>query len=158
MPDTAQLQEKVSVVFDTFTIDLPGGFIMQPNYLQAGLIVFLVFLLVLTLGQLRHRMNSWTLKGTMPGIGFGFAIALILEGFLLIGGRTLFTEVLGWENAPKPISNVLDTGRERLVDVLGVTDPIPNSNASEASSEGVVLQYQSLTSKEASSVRELICQ
>lgn len=151
-----QLQEKSSLVFQTFEFNV-GDFVIQPTYWQAATIVGLIFLLILTLGSLRHRYNQWTMKGAMPGIGFGFALALILEGFLLVGGRTLFTEILGWKNAPKPISNVLETGRTKLVDVLGVTDEVPESSAQSASPDQVVLEYRSLTEKQATSVRELIC-
>ena len=48
----------------------------------------------------------------------------------MIGGRTLLTEVIGWENAPKPLSTALDAGREKLVNVLGVTEEVPDSVAS----------------------------
>jgi len=42
---------------------------------------------------------------------FGFLLALILEGFLLIGGKTILTSVLGLENPPAPISIALDAGK-----------------------------------------------
>lgn len=157
LPATNQIQERFSVLFKTFDINAPGGFVIQPTILQAGLIVFLIFLLILTLGSLRHRMNEWTLKGAMPGVSFGFALALIIEGLFLIGGRTLFTEIIGWKDAPKPISNVLDASREKLVDVLGTQSEVPQSQARSASPEQVVLDYRSLTEKEAASIKELIC-
>jgi len=158
MPDTSVITERIGVLFQTIDVDLPGGFIFSPTYLQAGLIVFLLFLLVLTLGQLRHRFNQWTFKGAMPGIGFGFAIAIILEGIFIVGGKTLLTEILGWKNAPKPISNVLDTSRSQLVNVLGVSDPIDSAYANmNVNPETVVTLYQSLTDKQAQSVKGIIC-
>jgi len=39
---------------------------------------------------------------------------LILEGFLLVGGKTVLLDLLGWKNAPKPISIILDSGRNNL--------------------------------------------
>ena len=88
----------------------------------------------------------WSFKGFVPSILFGFILALILEGFLLIGGRTLFTELLGWENAPKPVAVALDAGRTRLVNVLGVqTSEIPDTLVSEGNTvESVSSGYQSL--------------
>lgn len=110
---------------------LPGGQIISPSYLQVGIIIFLLFLLVLMMGQLRHRMVHWEMKGILPGVAFGFALALIFEGFALIGGRTLLTETLGWKTAPKPIANVLDAGRNQFIKVLGITEEIPTSMAQE---------------------------
>jgi hypothetical protein len=115
----------------SFSLPLPGGISFQPTYIQAAAIVFLLFLLILMLGQLRHRMINWEMSGIMPGIAIGFAIALILEGIVIVGGRTIITEVMGWKNAPKPLANVLDAGRSELVKVLGVTDEIPTITATE---------------------------
>jgi len=65
---------------------------------------------------------------------------------------------VGWKNAPKPILNVLDAGRDKLVDVLGVTDQIPISTAREDPSvDGVISGFQSLSPDEAEEVRSMIC-
>ncbi len=146
----AQLQkvsEAPSKLFQTFgEFSLPGGFVFAPSYLQAGLIVFCLFLLILTFGMLQHRYNHWTIKGILPGVGLGFFLALLIEAVLLVGGRTMFTELLGWKDAPKPISNALDASRSRLVDVLGITDTVPESKA-----EG------ELSEEEREYLRELLC-
>ena len=90
---------------------------------------------------------------------WGFLLALILEGFLIVGGRTLLTEVVGWKNAPKPILSALDAGRNKLVDVLGVTDQIPISTAREDPTlYDVISDFQSLSPDEAEKVRSMICQ
>ncbi len=139
-------------------IPLPGGLYFSPNLLQAILVVFLIFLLIMTFASLRHRYLGWHIKGILPGLSFGFALALILEGFLLIGGKTVLTEVLGWKNAPKPISTALDTGRSKLVDVLGVTAPIPESNACTlASASSLTQAYSQLTKKEQDQAKASIC-
>lgn len=88
----------------------------------------------------------------------GFVLALILEGFLILGGRTMLTEILGWENAPKPLQNALVAGRERMAEVLGITEEIPDTYA-----EGtldlydVVTEFQSLNSEDAEEFRSMIC-
>lgn len=129
-PLPPQVQAVVDKLLNPYAdIPLPGGLYFSPNLLQAILVVFLIFLLIITFASLRHRYLGWHIKGILPGLGFGFALALILEGFLLIGGKTVLTEVIGWKSAPKPISTALDSGRSKLVDVLGVTAPIPESNA-----------------------------
>lgn len=134
------------------------GLLFEPNYLQAGLIVFLLFVLLMTLARLRRMYVNWSLKGAWAMIGLGFFLALILEGFLLIGGRTMFTELLGWKDAPKPISTALEVGRGKLVDVLGVTEQVPSSFAdSGVSSEQVVQAFQSLPPNDADTVKTIIC-
>jgi len=150
--DTSGLRDKLpqasEKVFETVSIDLPGGLVFQPSYLQAGVIVLLLFLLVLTLGSLRHRMNHWTIKGVFPGIAFGFLLAIILEGFLLVGGKTFLIGMLGWKEAPGPVTSVLDVGREKLVNVLGTE---------AQSAEELVSAYEKLSDSEAESVRLFVC-
>lgn len=135
-----------------------GGLTFSPTYVTAGAIIFLIFLLILTLAQVRRHFLNWSIKGGIFGIALGFLLAIIFEGFLLIGGRTVVTEVLGWKNAPKPIVNVLDAGRAKLVKVLGVTDEIPVSSAKNYSSEEVIDAFQGLTPKDVIQVRRLICE
>lgn len=140
------------------SINLPvGKLTFSPSMLQAGVIVFLLFLLVLTMAQFRRHLMGWSLKGGVFGLFLGFLLALILEGFLIIGGKTAVTEILGWKNAPKPILVALEAGRSKLVSVLGVTDEIPTSNAQVTPKEEVITQFQSLPPDEAESVRRMIC-
>ncbi len=159
--DTAQLQEVQNVPSKLFAtignFNLPGGFVFSPNYLQAGLIVLCIFLLILTFGMLQHRFNHWTVKGILPGIGLGFLLAILLESILLISGRTVMTEVVGWKNAPKPISNALEASRGRLVEVLGVST-VPESNANEKPTiGGIMSQYENLSDNEQESLQSLVC-
>lgn len=78
---------------------------------------------------------------------------------MVLGGRTLFTEVLGWKNPPKPISVLLNASRAKLVKVLGVTEEVPASYAQETSNyKSVISDFESLTPKEADKVRSAICQ
>ena len=136
-----------------------GEFNFSPSYIQAGLIIFLIFILVLTMAQVRRHFIDWSIKGAFFGIFFGFLLALILEGFLIIGGRTAVTEILGWKNAPKPILTAIDVGRGKLVDVLGVTDEIPALSAKQNPTvEDAVQLFQSLDPSESSKARSLICQ
>ena len=91
-------------------------------------------------------------------IFIGFILALILEGFLLLGGRTALTELLGWENAPKPISTALDEGRQRMIKVLGVTDEIPQSSASEPlTADEVMYIIEGLPQEEKDSLQGIMC-
>ena len=145
--DTAKLKLpdglESSFIGKTFSFNV-GQLEIEPTYWQVAAIVFLLFALVWTLARLTHMYVAWSLgKSSVSMLFWGFLLTLILEGFLLIGGRTLLTEVLGWKNAPKPIGTALDIGRERLVDVLGVTEEIPQSMAKENStSESVILDFR----------------
>ena len=102
-----------ALLFKTFNLNL-GKFSLPVSYIQAGVIVILIFIFVLTMAHYRRHYIDWSLKGGVAGVLFGFVFALILEGFLLVGGKTVLIQVLGWKNAPKPISIVLDAGRNNL--------------------------------------------
>lgn len=102
---------------------------------------------------------DWSLKGGVFGIFFGFLLALILEGFLLIGGKTALTEALGWKNAPKPIQVALDAGRGKLIQVLGIQDQIPTSMAKENTTvQSAIQTLQSLNPADMKKVKSLLCQ
>lgn len=151
----SQLLDKSYAPIDTFQV---GNLVFTPSYLHAAAIVFLIFLLVLTLARLRRMYVSWSLSGALKMLGLGFVLAIIIEGFFLLGGRTLLTEIIGWENAPKPIVRVLDVGREKLVDVLGVDQEIPQSVAEEKMTvESVIGAYQSLPPDEAEELKNILC-
>lgn len=78
---------------------------------------------------------------------------------MIIGGKTAITELVGWKNAPKPISTLLDSGRNKLVQVLGVTEEIPASVAKEDPSvEEAIVIFQSLDPSESAKVRKMICE
>lgn len=135
-----------------------GKFPLSVSYLQAGAVVFLLFVLVLLLAKFRRHYVDWSLKGGIVGVFFGFLLALILEGFLIIGGRTAITEVLGWKNAPKPIQLALDSGRTKLIQVLGIQDQIPSSLASEnVTIQTAVETLQSLNPADRQKVKNLFC-
>lgn len=141
-----------------FNFDV-GNINFAPTYVHAGAIVFLIFILILSLARLRRMYVGWSLKGSGTMLFTGFMLAFILEGFLILGGRTLLTEVLGWKNAPKPLQVAIDSGREKLVNVLGVTEEIPTSRALEpTSAEGVIKSFQSLSPEEVARTRAIICE
>lgn len=127
------------------------------SHIKAGLIVALVFLAVVIFGYIRKVFVKSSIDGVFLGIFFGFLLTLLLEGFLLIAGRTAITEILGWKNAPKPITTALDLGREKLVGVLGVTDEIPSSYASNPTTDDAINVLQSLNPDEMKKIKAIIC-
>lgn len=135
-----------------------GSFRFAPSVFQAAAIIFLLFILILSLAQLRRHFIDWSIKGSIFGIFLGFILALVLEGFLILGGRTVLTEIIGWKNAPKPIVNILDAGRKKLVEVLGISYPIPSSFADAVKSSNEILNdFRKLDVNEAQKVKAIIC-
>lgn len=102
-----------------------GSFNIAPTYLQAGLIILFVFVLILGMAYMSRAFMSWSLSGFWIGLVLGFILAIILEGILLTGGKTLLTSILGWKNAPTPITGALDVGKSKLMDVLGASSICP---------------------------------
>lgn len=149
--------DSVQFLFKTFSLNL-GKFSVPVPYWQAIAIIFLLFVLVLTLARFRRHYVDWSLKGGVFGIFFGFLLALILEGFLLIGGKTALTEVLGWKNAPAPIAHVLDAGRSQLISVLGIKTEIPSSYAKDNTTvQNAVEVVQSLNPSDLKQVKNILC-
>ncbi len=133
------------------------GIVFAPNLVQAVLIVLLLFALVMTLARLRHMYVKWSFKAAYAFIFIGFLLALILEGFLLLGGRTILSSIIGWKNPPEPLEKVLDVSREKMVKVLQIEKEIPQSNAIYLDAEDFVNLFEKLEDKEASRAKELIC-
>lgn len=134
------------------------GIEVAPTYWQAGAIVFLVFLLILTLARLRFLYVHWSMgKPSLSMIFWGFLLAIILEGLLFIGGKSFLTLIFGWENVPKPISTVLNLGRERLVKVLGSASETKYVRDNNPSFQSVIEDYQILNPSEAEEVKKFIC-
>src|SRR5438477_10823627 len=111
----------LSGAFKTLNIHI-GNINFTPQLWQAGIVLVLIFALILVTAQMRRHYFGWSMKGAWFGVVIGFALALILEGFLLVSGKTALTVLLGWKNAPEPIQNALDVGHTKLVDVLSATD------------------------------------
>jgi hypothetical protein len=157
---TQSVSNPLQFLGKSFGIYEVRGVYIEPTYWMAIVIFLLLFLLVFTLARMRYLYVHWSMgKSAVAFTAWGFLLAIIIEGFLIIGGRTLFTEIVGWDKAPKPVSTALDSGREKLIDVLGVTEPIPESIASEKPKASTVLRdYESLTSSDAAQVRKFICE
>lgn len=140
-----------------FNLNL-GKLSLPIPYWQAIAIVFLIFVLIFSIAKFRRHAVDFSLKGAVFGVFFGFLLALILEGFLIIGGRTALTSVVGWKNPPKPIADVLNAGRTKLVQVLGITDEIPSSYASEnVTSKEAIEVLRKLNPADTKTVQSIFC-
>ncbi len=142
--------ESVQFLFQN-VISFFSNFSIVPTYIQVGSIIILLFLLVISLAQVRHHFIKWSFKGGLIGLFFGVVLTLILEGFLIINGNTVITGILGWKTAPKPIGTALDIGREKLTNVLGVEEE-------SRTSTDVITIMQSLNPAEVKKVKAIICE
>lgn len=135
-----------------------GKFSMPIPYFEAFLIVLLVFVLILSFAQFRRHNINWSLKGILFGTFFGFALALIIEGLLIIKGGTILTGVLGWKNAPAPISIALDAGRTKLTQVLGMSVASPSAIISVNPNVSSAIQIlQNLSPNDVKNVKAILC-
>ncbi len=132
------------------------GKVIPVPYIEVSVILVLLFLLVLTMAQYRHHTVHYSFKGAGFGILFGFMLALTLEGFLLVKGSTAITALLGWKNAPKPLSVALDSGRNKLTEVLGIQDAA-NSIVKASVPQEAIKVFQSLTPQDREKIKSLIC-
>lgn len=99
--------------FKTFSFKI-GNLTISPNYLTAFFILLLLFMLVFTMARMHHMFIKWSFKGSVVGVLIGFILALIVEGFFIVGGSTILTATFGWKTAPKPIAKMLDESKTKL--------------------------------------------
>ena len=109
--------------FKTFSFKI-GNFTISPNYISAFLIILLIFMLVFTMARMHHMFIKWSFKGSAMGVLIGFVLALIVEGFFLVGGSTILTAVFGWKNAPKPVAKLLDDSKGKLQRYVCIEDEV----------------------------------
>jgi hypothetical protein len=142
--------------FKTFKI---GNLNIAATYWEAGAIILLLFLLVFTLARLRHLYVHWSMgKNAWAMLFWGVVLTVIVEAFLMLSGRTIFTEIMGVKNVPKPFSTVLDIGRNRLTNVLGEDSEIPQSYAeSKLNSDQMYSLYMNMEVSESQKLQEIIC-
>jgi hypothetical protein len=141
--------ESIQFLWQKVTV-LLNGFSVAPTYIQAGALIILVFLLIISLAQFRQHFVKWSMKGGLVGLFFGFLLTILLEGFLLLSGHTFLTSILGWNNPPKPFSTALDLGKQKLTNVLGVTTQNPTAG-------DTIILMQSLPPSEISKIKAIIC-
>ena len=127
-----------------------GSLSVSPSLVKAGVIVVLVFILLLVMAKMTRRYMSWYTNGWWVWAILGFLFAVILDGFFVISGSTLFTSVLGWKSAPKPIQTILEGSRQSLTNVLGESKVAP-------SSDSIISDFETLDSESASKVRAKVC-
>jgi len=136
------------------------GIYVEPTYWMAGVIILLAFLLIFTLARIRYLYVHWNLgKSAISMLFWGFFLAIIFEAILVLSGRTLFTEILGWQKAPKPISTLLEISRAKVAQVMGVSDVKQGSeNLKPQTYQSVLEYYENLPSYEKEKLKTFICE
>lgn len=120
------------------------------NYIQAIVVLILLFVLVLSLAKVRRHFVKGSLNGGVVGFVFGIVLTLIIEGFLLLNGQTALTTIFGWKNAPKPFSTALEMGKDKFKTVLGVSTTNPTT-------QDAMSVIQSLDPNEITKIKAIIC-
>ena len=59
-----------------------GSFSLPVSYIQAGAVIFLLFILLLSFAQYRRHLVGFSAKGAIFGVFFGFLFALAIKDFL----------------------------------------------------------------------------
>ena len=146
------VQKGLAYLNKSFGIYDVKGIYVEPRYWMALAIVLVVFMGILTMARLRYLYIHWSLgRPALSMIFWGFILALVVEGFFMIFGKTMFTEVLGWKSAPKPISTLLDISRNKLINVLGAEDE-------KATLDSVIKDLNGLSKQEKEKVLDSICE
>lgn len=159
--DPKEVLDKLKLTQHAGVVNLPNGAEISYNRLEVVMVVVLLFVLVLTFGQLRHRLVHWHMKGIVPGVALGMIITLIIQGALLMLGGNLLKNALGWQGAPRPVAVAIETGKEKLVEVLSDTDEIiieTSDDRQKATIGGIMESYGDLTSEEQISLQSLVCE
>jgi len=128
------------------------------SYWQLALIALLVFLLFLSLARVRRMFLHWSLgKHSLSFFFWGFVLALILEGILVLVGRTAFTESAG-KSLPKPVAGLVETVGEQLTKVLGESTQVEITKAGGVeSTESFIKAFLNLPSDQKKQIKEEIC-
>ncbi|HLE48813.1 MAG TPA: hypothetical protein VI819_02160 [Patescibacteria group bacterium] len=152
--------QKILVLLNkTVTSFKVGSFNIDATYWLVGVLILLLFMIVFTFARIRFLYVNWSMgKQTIAFLFWGFILAVGVEGLFMLYGRTIFTEVLGIESAPKPISTILDIGRSRFVKVLGTQNSGTSLDSKNpVSADQVYSVYTKLSQKEAEKFTDLIC-
>jgi len=136
-----------------------GNLNFEATYWEAVIIVLLLFFLVFTLARMRFLYVHWSLgRHAFAMLFWGIVLTIIVEGFFMLSGRTLFTEILGMKKVPKPFSTILDIGRSKMVNVLGDEYKVPDTGAeSKLNSDEMYSLYKIMDPEESQKLRETIC-
>lgn len=137
-----------------------GNLDVDATYWEAGLIILLLFLLVFSLARLRFLYVHWSMgKHAFAMLFWGVVLTIIMEGFLMLSGRTIFTELLGMKYIPKPFSTLVDIGRTRVANVLGEQSKVPDANANtKLNSDQMYSLYIKMDASESQKLKRIVCE
>ncbi|MCS7092035.1 MAG: hypothetical protein NZM26_01640 [Patescibacteria group bacterium] len=158
LPDVDPAGSAANLALKTFPLTI-FGLEIEPAYWQAAVIVILLFLLVFTLARVRYLYVHWSLgSSAWAMLLWGFLLALILEGLILVSGKTILMNVLGWRNPPQPIDSLLETGRAQFIKVLGAEDEVKIRGTPKPTYQSVVKDFRDLSDFDRKKAKAFICE
>lgn len=154
--DSALVQ--VYLVIDRLLAQLGIATAGMSSGVQQGILIIIgVFFVTLLLGLTRHHMLSWSMKGAGFGVVAGMLLTLVLEGLLLVGGKTAVAEIVRNESAPPAVRVFLQKNMSELADLIGPESTTLGTASVKGVPEGLVTEYKKLTSQEQTQVRNAVC-
>lgn len=115
-----------------------------------------VFVFLLLLGWARHHMLEWSIKGARFGVIFGILLTLIIEGFLLFGGRNLIVGAIQNEKTPEGVRVFLSQAFGEIAVALR-SDPKTLGASGKTSAVSVVGSFGELSESEQKRAQDSIC-
>ena len=104
-------QKILEILNKTATSFNVGKLQIDATYWMVGVLLLLLFMVLFSIARVRYLYVHWNLgKSSIAFLFWGFILAVGVEGIFMLYGRTIFTDILGVENTPKPFSTVLDIG------------------------------------------------
>lgn len=150
LPQVSFVTSNLLTNFDSF---------LAPSVKQIGIIALGIFFFLLLFGLARHHMLEWSLKGAYFGIFLGIILTLVIEAFLLVGGRTLIVAAVKNEKTPQVVRIFLQKNMMELAESLA-GEPKTLGAAGEQktlSPNEVVNNFSLLSPNDQSRVQQRIC-
>lgn len=145
----------LSLKLNEFLVNF-GSFV-SPQYQQALIIGIGVFLIILLLGVTRRHMLNWSIKGAWFGVVFGIVVTLLVQGLLLVGGKTAVVEVVRNEKTPKNVRVFLQENITELAQSLA-SEPKTLGAQEELNFQDFIDGFSTLPKKDQQKVKNLICE
>lgn len=133
------------------SLTLPSLLELDPQILQALLLVGFVFIFAVLIGFSRHYLTSSTLQGVWSGFVMGIIALIIIEGGVFFGVK----HFVWGEKAnllPENLRIVLLNSGQNLTKVLGL-----ETERQRPTAQTVVLDYSLLSPLDADLARNSIC-
>lgn len=149
---------QVYLIIDKLLIQLGIATSGVPSGVQQGILIIIgIFFFTLLLGATRHHMLHWSLKGAGFGLVLGIIVTLVLEGVLLVGGKTAIAQAIKNNNTPPDVRIFLQKNLSELAQLIESSPTTLGASSDGALSGQIAEAYKDLNSKEQKQVRDAVC-